>query len=322
MSDDSGYVVADQSSTFVGSDGVMYQAVYVPVNGWPDASEAGDAGAYYSGAQMEQDYTQWLEPVQQGHLVLEPGNVWKMAKDSQGCRFVQEAFDNASNDEERMALTAELKGHVWEALKCQNANHVMQKCISVIRPLSAQFVIDELMARGPGGAAQAARHRFGCRIIERLLEHCSLEQVSPLVQDLLTDAVAMSTHIYGNYVVSHLLEHCGPEVVLQITASLQKHVSTMPADGYAGTVIGKALSHASKESARSLALSVLQDPERLTVMACSRWGHQAVKQALQLADAPERQKACAELSWRSNRLRSSRYGRLVATFAAEQQKQM
>jgi len=218
-----------------------------------------------------------------------------------------------------MHLTSELMGHVWEALKCPNANHVVQKCISTIRPEAAQFIIEELIHHGPGGAAQAARHRFGCRIIERLLEHCSAEQMSPLVEALLADVVALSSHMYGNFVVQHLLEHCDSDVVARIVSALVKHMTTFAADGYAGSVMGKALRQSATPENLPLVKALLKDPERLTVMACSRWGHLAVKQAMQLADAPMRRQAGTELKRRLGRYRSSRYGRLVANFINEQQ---
>merc|ERR1712100_190380 len=136
-----------------------------------------------------------------------------------------------------------------------------------------------------------------------------------MVEEFLADVASLSSHRYGNYVVQHLLEHCGDDMVSRITSILDQHVSTVPkmaADGLIGSVIAKALSRPNNEGSRSLATTLLQDSERSAVMACSRRGHQAVKQALQLTDDATRNKACAELYWRSQRLNLSRYGRQVA----------
>jgi len=330
---------AYQSIAWVSMDGVTFEPVVFQSG--PDAGnnacgyyteeqleqqctqyDGQDAYTYYMGTQMEQEYAQSDELLPEDCFTFEQtiGQVWKLARDARGSRQVQNAFENGSNAE-REALTSELKGCVWEALTCQHANHVIQKCISTISPLSAQFVIDELLQRG-GGVTQAARHCFGCRVIERLLEHCEAEQVSPMVEEFLADVASLSSHTYGNYVVQHLLQHCGDDVVSRITSILDQHVSTMPdmaAGGFIGSVIAKALSRANNEGSRSLATTLLQDPERSAVMACSRWGHHAVKQALQLTDDLTRNKACAELHWRSQRLNFSRYGRQVAHFAGKHQ---
>lgn len=316
-----------QASTWVTPDGTILQPVFFYVeagadeSGWTVADSAwSDAGCYqYGGVQLEQEYVH--EPVLQeapGSIGPFAGRVWKLSQDSKGCRKMQDAFEYAS-DQERLTLASELKGHVWQALKCGNANHVLQKCITTMKPANVQFIINELTHNGTGGAAHAARHRFGCRVIERLLEHCSAEQLHPLVEELLADCDALSSHIYGYYCMQHLIEHLEPEVAIRISAALEQNLSRITPESYVGAVIGSALTKASNIGAQSLAAALLQDPERASSMACSRWGNSAVKHALQLVDVPLRDKACTELMWYSARLRSNRYGRLVVNAIAELQ---
>lgn len=140
-----------------------------------------------------------------------------------------------------------------------------------------------------------------------------------MVEAFLADAFALSTHLFGHFFMLHVLEYCSPDVVSCIVHILDDDLAAMAADGPAGAVIGKALSKSTKEGCHSLVTNLLKDPERLTIMACSRWGHDAVKQALQMADSSTCHEACAELLKRSARLRSSRYGRSLPNFAAEQQ---
>lgn len=287
---------------------------YVPVvfESWEDASN------YMMCAQPEQEYTEKDECIPVDSII---GKVWKLSRDARGCRKVQQAFEEARSIEELNALTSELVGHVWEALKCQHANHVLQKCITTNSAEASQFVIDELLQHGNGGAAQAAKHRFGCRIIERILEHCEEHQVAPLVEQLLTETVALSLHTFGNFVMLHLLEHC-PSVVTQVASTLDEHMATLPMiDGCVGAVIAEALKYADNEASRSLAATLLQDQDRVAIMACSRWGHPAIKRALQLADDTARQEACSLVLRCADQLRTNRYGRQVSTFAAEQQGQ-
>lgn len=318
----------DMSQTWVTPDGLILQPMVLYTGGDADNSTWADPNSMwptsecyqYNGVQLGQEYAQLNEQLPQAACSIGPltGRVWKLSQDNKGCRQVQDVFEGG-NDQERMALAAELKGHVWQALKCGNANHVLQKCITTMKPASVQFIIDELTHNGTGGAAHAARHRFGCRIIERLLEHCSEEQMAVMVNELLAEGAMLSTHIYGYYVMQHLLEHLGAEVAMQISAGLEENLSNMAPDGYAGAVIGTALSKADNAGAYSLAQALLKDPERSAMMACSRWGHTAVKHALQIVDVPTQEKACTELMWYSGRLRSNRYGRLVAGVIAQQQ---
>ena len=76
----------------------------------------------------------------------------------------------------------------------------------MLRPKHVQFVIDEIMEL-PGGPQFASKHRYGSRIMERLIEHCRSDQVRPLVAALLNDVLRLSGDRFGNFVVQHVIEH-------------------------------------------------------------------------------------------------------------------
>jgi pumilio RNA-binding family len=174
------------------------------------------------------------------------------------------------------------------------------------------FVIDELRQGAPGGVAQAARHRFGCRILQRLLEHCQDSQVAPVVEDLMAEPLALASHKYGNYVMQHVLEFGRPEVVSRLTYILGQHAPHMAAGGHIGAVVDKALAKAKIEHRQFLVSALLHQPEQLAIMSCSRWGHRAVEEALNMAGTAERSRACTELFRRTDKLRSCRYGRAIS----------
>jgi len=242
------------------------------------------------------------------------GSVWKLSRDPDGCREVQAALEEAQSEEARVAIAYELKGHVWDALRCPHANYVVQKCIVTTPPQASQFIVDELLRRGAGSAAQAARHRFGCRILERLLERCLPHQLVGLVEDVIAEAVALASHPYGNYVVQHILQHGLPEHQQRLQSLLAEHVLVMGSDSCAGAVVAKALTHGVHASKMTLARAATATPGILAAMARTRYGHVAVKLVLQLLeDSPaERATACRELEAELSSLRSSRYGRFVA----------
>eukprot|EP00425_Heterocapsa_triquetra_P047058 CAMPEP_0195074424 /NCGR_PEP_ID=MMETSP0448-20130528/17536_1 /TAXON_ID=66468 /ORGANISM="Heterocapsa triquestra, Strain CCMP 448" /LENGTH=223 /DNA_ID=CAMNT_0040106677 /DNA_START=15 /DNA_END=683 /DNA_ORIENTATION=- len=212
------------------------------------------------------------------------GYVWKLSRDAEGCRAVQNALEGAGSDQARAVLAAELRGHIWEALRCPHANYVLQKCITTMRPQASQFIIDELQRRGPGAATQAARHRFGCRILERLLEHCLPSQVRGLVEALVGDAVSLASHPYGNYVVQHILEHGAPDQQARLAGLFADHVLMLGSDSYASAVVAKALTHGSQEGRVGLAQALLKAPGLLPAMAHTRHGHVAAKFVLQLVE--------------------------------------
>lgn len=54
-------------------------------------------------------------------------------------------------------------------------------------------------------------HPYGCRVIQRILEHCNGEQTTSILEELHQNTEQLVQDQYGNYVVQHVLEHGRPE---------------------------------------------------------------------------------------------------------------
>merc|ERR1712023_615144 len=76
------------------------------------------------------------------------GRVWTLSQDPEGSRAVQHAFEDA-DAKERESLARELQGHIADAMQCPHANHVLQKCTSLLEPEFLQMFIDEIAREGP-----------------------------------------------------------------------------------------------------------------------------------------------------------------------------
>ena len=50
-------------------------------------------------------------------------------------------------------------------------------------------------------------HPYGCRVIQRILEHCKPEQTDPVLAELHENTERLVQDQYGNYVIQHVLEH-------------------------------------------------------------------------------------------------------------------
>ena len=83
----------------------------------------------------------------------------------------------------------------------------MQKCIETVEPSRLQFIIDAFQ----GQVYNLSTHPYGCRVIQRILEHCAAEQTTPVLEELHTNIEALIQDQYGNYVVQHVLDRGKPE---------------------------------------------------------------------------------------------------------------
>jgi len=212
------------------------------------------------------------------------GSVWKLSREAAGCRRVQAALDACGDDLPRQRrLTAELRGHVWEAIRCPHANHVVQKCIKVLHQDVSQFILEEVLQHGPGVVPHVARHRFGCRVLERLIESFSDDKVRHIVEQLLSEAVALATHPYGNYVIQHALKHGSRLQRARLCEKLGGSLNVLGPHVYGSAVLVRALATTAQEPELRAALTrqAATTPGLLEAMANGRHGHIASRLLLQ-----------------------------------------
>ena len=62
-----------------------------------------------------------------------------------------------------------------------------------------------------GNVVGLSTHPYGCRVVQRVLEHCTLEDTKAFIRrQILQSTAPLATDQYGNYVIQHMLEH-GPD---------------------------------------------------------------------------------------------------------------
>jgi len=235
------------------------------------------------------------------------GRVWELSQEPQGCRQIQTAMESPEKANE---IAAELKGHVLEAMRCPHANHVLQKYITAARPQDSQFILSEIL-EVPGAAEAAARHKYGCRIVQRLVEHCPPWQSQPLCDAVLKDVPALARHPYGNYVLQNFLEHGSPKLKKLLAVELGKEIVAISHDSFGGAVVSCAMSHLEQQDVLPLAETILKEDGLLTYMAQSRHGHSAVRYILKALHGQLYHAARDALLADVASLRASRYGRAV-----------
>jgi len=197
------------------------------------------------------------------------GRVWPLSKDAVGCRVVQLAIEKAHMSMAK-ALASELRSHIKEACANAHGNYVVQKVLTQLSSSFSSFVAEELA----GSGARFARHQFGCRILCRLLEHCSTEEATQqLVKEILADEpLKLCQHNFGHHVAKSILEHGDDEHREFIANVLQSEVVENAKHRNASFVVEAALNYCSEEDQSSLRAELLF-PEVVADLEQSRFGH-------------------------------------------------
>lgn len=278
------------------------------IGGWPQGQPAVHRGA----VGRSSDWPEQAVEVPLKH------NVRRLSREYHGCRRVQDALEAATTEATRVEIAEELRGNVWHATQCPNANHVIQKCITTMKAESIQFVIDEITRKGPEATCKVARNQYGCRVLQRLLEHCLTHQVDSLVDDLLTEKNRLCMHIYGNYVMRHVLEYAPFAQRHRLAEHVCNRVRELGTDERACAVLCAALAHASREDRKAIAAAVVEDPGLLELIAATRHGHVAVESVIRLLGGGTALAEVARRLWEATPpLGQSRFGRSVLAALGE-----
>lgn len=236
--------------------------------------------------------------------------VWAFSQDGKGCREVQRAFEEETTNT-RELLTRELHGHVWEALASPHANHVLQKSISMIRPSASQYVIDEILSIS-SGAVRASKHQYGCRVIQRLLEHCRPDQTDAIVEDILANATELSTSSYGRHVIGCILESCSNHHQQRLLGLVIASCHDLAYDLYGRAVLSNSLEVASGHAMDAFRASLLEEPRALAQMAQCKYGYSGAVLLLEELPLSERSQLWNDAAAEAPELAQNRYAHIVA----------
>jgi hypothetical protein len=208
-------------------------------------------------------------------------------------------------------LAARLHGQVRKAAESKYANYVVQEIMAVVPVAKASFIVEELLGCGE----DAAKHRFACRIVCRILEHESPgdEAAAQLIEEILAAAQTMCSHAFGSFVIRHILEFGLPEHRHKIASAL-----SVDAIGYARTkhgshVVEAALRFCALNDQRILVASLIEKKDQLLSVASNQYGRHVVKALLSARALPSELREAVKDSLRpfSSQLQSSRYGKSV-----------
>ena len=106
-------------------------------------------------------------------------------------------------------------------LRCvhdSNGNHVIQKCIEIVSRVAKEAATPELseylssriqfiIEAFQGRIKELSSHPYGCRVVQRILEHCSNPQKSVILEELRQCCSELVQDCYGNYVIQFVMQH-------------------------------------------------------------------------------------------------------------------
>ncbi|XP_023974777.1 pumilio homolog 2 isoform X5 [Physeter macrocephalus] len=240
------------------------------------------------------------------------GHVLPLALQMYGCRVIQKALESISSDQQVISeMVKELDGHVLKCVKDQNGNHVVQKCIECVQPQSLQFIIDAFK----GQVFVLSTHPYGCRVIQRILEHCTAEQTLPILEELHQHTEQLVQDQYGNYVIQHVLEHGRPEDKSKIVSEIRGKVLALSQHKFASNVVEKCVTHASRAERALLIDEVCCQNDgphsALYTMMKDQYANYVVQKMIDMAEPAQRKIVMHKIRPHITTLRKYTYGKHI-----------
>eukprot|EP00971_Amphidinium_carterae_P342066 6481216-Amphidinium_carterae.2 len=222
-------------------------------------------------AEEQHALVSWLLPV------IKP-----LALSQYGTHVVQQLLDSATKaDKER--ITDILKPCIHELYLSAHGNHTLAKVVEQLPSGTVQFIVREFL----GNAREVARHQYGCRIFERLIEHCPDQgDMSSLLDEIVVDAEPLCRHPFGNFVVQHLLEHGSVERRSGILRQVDFKLPALAMHRTASHFVQQLLDYSDQDTQRVIVGKLLhsEGPETLLQVAGSRYGSYVIEQLANLED--------------------------------------
>uniref|UniRef100_A0A183EV93 PUM-HD domain-containing protein n=1 Tax=Gongylonema pulchrum TaxID=637853 RepID=A0A183EV93_9BILA len=158
-------------------------------------------------------------------------------------------------------------------------------------------------------------HPYGCRVIQRVLEHCTAEQKRPVLDQLHLHIRALIVDQYGNYVIQHVIEHGSADDRNRIVKEIQGEVLQFAQHKFASNVIEKCLTSGEPHHKSALITEVCGGPNDtstpLLAMMKDQFANYVVQKMLDVADSAHRKKMMLAIKPHIPALRKYNYGKHI-----------
>ncbi|KAM3210041.1 hypothetical protein ACQJBY_064211 [Aegilops geniculata] len=240
------------------------------------------------------------------------GHVVPLSLQMYGCRVIQKALEVMELDQ-KIDLVRELDGNIMRCVRDQNGNHVIQKCIECVPTEHIGFVVSAFR----GQVASLSMHPYGCRVIQRVLEHCGGDSRGQcIIDEILQSACILAQDQYGNYVTQHVVEKGKSHERAQIISKLAGQVVTMSQNKFASNVIEKCFQHGDIAERDLLIREIVEQTDgndTLLAMMKDQYANYVVQKILETCNDEQRELLVSRVKGHLQALRKYTYGKHIAS---------
>jgi hypothetical protein len=203
------------------------------------------------------------------------------------CRVLQKFIERTSqSDVDRIFLA--LRPDVLRLCRSPNGNHIVQRFIEIL-PGRASEIVAILQPK----LASLVTDNCGCRVVQRMFEHCDIAQLRPFVEEVLACAADLATDQYGNYIVQNVLAAASDRDIAFVIDSLFGGYSAFSVHKFASNVIEQCIRRASPAQRHAIFTEIIGAPgnweaETILKMARDQFGNFVMQRIIEFGSDQQR----------------------------------
>ncbi|KAM7474872.1 hypothetical protein LguiB_022115 [Lonicera macranthoides] len=217
-------------------------------------------------------------PLKFNTLAEAQGYIYLIAKDQNGCRFLQRMFDEGT-PLDVLIIFNEIIDHVVELMVNPFGNYLMQKLLEVCteeQKLRILLVVTE----EPGELVRISLNNHGTRVVQKLIETLrTRQQISLVVSSLEPGFLALIKDPNGNHVVQRCLQCLSSEDNKFIFVAAAKYCLDIATHQHGCCVLIRCISHSTGKHRENL---VAEISENGLLLAQDAFGNYVVQFILEL----------------------------------------
>lgn len=255
-------------------------------------------------------------------LALLRGRAVQLALQMYGCRVIQKALE-VLDTQQLLPLVQEFKWQVMNCVHDQNGNHVIQKCIEVLCTKTSadgqpgpESEIEFIISAFRGHVQQLSTHPYGCRVIQRILEHCADEQKFVVLDEILVGIPGLIQDQYGNYVVQHVIQFGRPADRLTVVDEVRQHLLPFAQHKFASNVVEKCLQYGTPDQKNAIVDDICHPPDNrstLLVMIKDQYANYVIQKVIDLAEKRQLNDIVEQLRTHAVVVKRCTYGKHILT---------
>ncbi|OVA16403.1 zinc finger protein [Macleaya cordata] len=206
------------------------------------------------------------------------GRIYRMAKDQNGCRFLQRKFTEGTA-EDINKIFFEIIDHIVELMTDPFGNYLVQKLLEVCNEVQRMQIL-RAITRKPGDLVKISSDMHGTRAVQKVIETLKTpEQFSIVVSSLKPGIVSLIKDQNGNHVAQRCLQYLMPHHSEFLFEAVTAHCFELATDRHGCCVLQKCLSNSDFEQKRHLILEITSNA---LVLSQDPFGNYVVQFILEL----------------------------------------